>query len=231
MNQLTEMKSAVLQTALGMCASGNFTLPELKAKLIEMHPQFHWRLDTSDLSVSVLTDQLITEGALICTEGVFCDPAPKATPVAVTAPVTTNTVVTPKKRGPYMTKAKKAAAALATKTTTPVATTPVVVKKAKYKTPKITRVKAAELIEKAKGRFGYVIFKKEDGKMREMQFKVLPNAKGSKTGKIKVTDMALYNKAKALSKSKEECFNSSVKTINFQTVVKLALDGQTYRVG
>lgn len=239
MDQVSAMKDAVLHTALTKCKTGNFTTVELKKELIEKFPQYHWRHDTGIICVTGLVNDLVKEGSLICTEGVFCDPT--ATPAvivpkATSAPVATVAVKatgkgTGKKRGSYMTQAKRAALAA---TITPATIATVVSTPAtKTHTPKVEVIgkgEAAKKIQKSKGGFGYVVFKKKDNTIREMYFKRIPKETGSNLGYIRVTDIALYCKSQALLKSKADCFKDSIKTINFQEVRRLVTDGHIYRV-
>lgn len=258
MNQLTEMKNAVLATALGMCKMGNFSTSELKDRLVADYPAYHWRHNTGVVHVQGLVDELVKEGNLICTEGVFCDPTAKLVTKTVLGNVPTtrqHPVVVKKKRGPYNTKAKKAAAALAAKATQGTlelvdtnapATLPAVVthhavttmvkpagiKMRRRKYGKLGKEDAANRITNCTNGYARVLYtKKGDGEMREMIFRILKGAVPSKTGNLKVIDMHIYNEARVEYGTKSASEAKAIRTIPLGNVHELSIEGKHWRVG
>lgn len=270
------MRDAVLATAKALCHPNNtVTTLEIKTKLIKDFPMYHWRQNVGNDSVSAIMNEFATQGVFTYIDNgtfrTYSDPTyvfpsqPAAKNTAATTPAPTVTTVgttnAPKKRGPYNTKRKIAAAAAIARGVAALSTVPdptpiptvkktlKTVKKAVSKTAtitvgdqlrtmlanraakkgratKISRHDAAQklLDSTAAGKFGWAVFIKKDNTLREMNFKTLAGQKKDNLGYINVIDMKLYN-----SNGHDE--GKATRKINLQTLMAIAIDKESYRVG
>lgn len=94
--KMRDQKKAVLKTAQALCHPNNtVTTLEVKNQLIKDYPQFHWRQNVGDNSVSALMDKLATEGKFNYTDNgtyrTYSDPSyvfPSTTTTTAATPVT-----------------------------------------------------------------------------------------------------------------------------------------------